>query len=63
MCVGNKGPKTKTWQGFLSYAPDMTIMSLVTQNSQKPAFAPLVQKVLVANRHVLIRFDKQVVHK
>jgi len=63
MCVGNKGPKTKAWQGFLSYAPDLSIMSLVTKNAQKPAFAPLVQKVLVANRHVLIRCNKQVFRK
>ena len=37
-------------------------MSLVTQNSQKPAFAPLVQKVLVAERHSFIRTDKQVAY-
>jgi len=63
MCLGNKGPKTKAWQGFLSYAPELSIMSLVIKNSPKPAFAPLVQKVLAANRHVLICCDKQVVHK
>jgi len=63
MCLGNKDQKTKAWQGFLNYAPDLLIMSLVTKNAQKPAFAPLVQRVLVANRHLLIRFDKQVVHK
>jgi len=31
MCLENKGQKTKAWQGFLSYAPDMTIMSSVTK--------------------------------
>jgi len=62
MCLGNKGKKTKAWKGFLDYAPDMIIMSLVTKNSQKPAFAPLVQKVLVAERHLLIRSDKQVAY-
>jgi len=63
MCLENKDQKTKAWKGFLDYSPDMTIMSLVTQNAQKPAFAPLVQKVLAAERHLLIRSDKQVVHK
>ena len=60
MIPGNKGQKIKAWKGFFSYAPDLSIMSLVTKNSQKPAFAPLVQKVLVAERHLLIRSDKQV---
>jgi len=62
MFLGNKDPKTKAWKGFLNYAPDLSIMSLVTKNSQKPAFAPLVQKVLVAERHLLIRSDKQVAY-
>ena len=60
MCLGNKGPKTKAWKGFLDYASNLSIMSLVTQNSPKPAFARLAQKVLVAERHLLIRSDKQV---
>ena len=60
MCVGNKGPKTKTWQGFLSYAPGMTIMSLVTKNSPKPAFAPLVAKTLVAKKVITLRWEKEV---
>ena len=62
MCLGNKGQKTKAWKGFFSYAPDLSIMSLVTKNSQKLAFAPLVQKVLVAERHLIIRSDKQVAY-
>ncbi|MBQ7886997.1 MAG: helix-turn-helix transcriptional regulator [Clostridia bacterium] len=37
-------------------------MSLVTQKNQQPAFAPLVQKLLVAERHSLIRTDKQVAY-
>ena len=37
-------------------------MALVTQKNQKPAFAPLVQKVLVAERHSFIRTDKQVAY-
>ena len=60
MCLENKGQKTKVWQGFLDYAPCLSIMSLVTSKNQKPAFAPLVQKVLVAERHLIIRSDKQV---
>ena len=60
MCVGNKGPKTKTWQGFLSYAPGMTIMSLVTKNSPKPAFAPLVAKTLAAKKVITLRWEKEV---
>jgi len=60
MCLGNKGPKTKAWQGFLSYAPDLLIMSLVTQNSPKPAFAPLVAKTLVAKKVITLRWEKEV---
>jgi len=60
MCVGNKGPKTKTWQGFLSCAPGMTIMSLVTKNSPKPAFAPLVAKTLAAKKVITLRWEKEV---
>ena len=60
MCLGNKDPKTKAWQGFLNYAPDMTIMSLVTKNSQKPAFAPLVAKTLVAKKVIILRWEKEV---
>ena len=51
------------WQGFLDDEPDLSIMSFVTQNAQKPVFAPLAQKVLAAERHLLIRCDKQVLRK
>lgn len=37
-------------------------MSMVPPKNQKPAFAPLVQKVLVAERRSLIRTDKQVTY-
>lgn len=60
MCLENKGPKTKTWKGFLNYAPDLAIMSLVTKNSQKPAFAPLVAKTLAAKKVITLRWEKEV---
>ena len=60
MCLGNKDQKTKAWQGFLNYAPDMTIMSLVTKNSPKLAFAPLVAKTLAAKKVITLRWEKEV---
>lgn len=36
MFLGNKGRKTKAWQGFLDCTPDVTIMSLVTPKPPKP---------------------------
>ena len=44
----------------MSYAPDLSIMSLVTQNAQKPAFAPLVAKTLVAKKVITLRWEKEV---
>ena len=45
--------------------PLPTAVKTACDEQEQPltAFAPLVQKVLVANRHVLICCDKQVVHK
>lgn len=62
MCQKNKDSKTKAWKGFLDYAPDMTIMSAATQKNSKPVFAPLLQKVLVAEKHLIIRSEKQVAY-
>ena len=60
MILGNKGQKIKAWKGFFSYAPNLSIMSLVTKNSQKPAFAPLVAKTLVAKKVITLRWNKEV---
>ena len=38
----------------------MTIMSLVTKNSPKPAFAPLVAKTLAAKKVITLRWEKEV---
>ena len=60
MCLENKDQKTKVWQGFWDYAPDLSIMSLVTSNSQKPAFAPLIMKTLIAKKVITLRWKKEV---
>lgn len=60
MRLENKGQKIKAWQGFLTYAPDLAIMSLASKKNPKPAFAPLVAKTLVAEKVINLRWKKEV---
>ena len=54
MCLGNKGKKTKTWKGFLSYAPDLSIMSLVQLKPENSIYAACLNENTVARRQSLL---------